>query len=311
MIKTFPLILQIYGVAIIGFIAVKLKGFSPVSTDGLIKFVFNFSIPSLLFRSLSQMTLPQILPLDLLGAYYLGAFAMFLIGKTFSYYFFHHSAPKQIIFGFGSCFSNTVLLGIPIIVSAFGEPGKYPLFMLISFHGVTLLSTLTVLLEINITENRSIRTAVVESLTGVSKNPIIWGIASGVFVNFVSLGIPDVIDQTLELLARTAVPCALFAFGATLASYKFAGETSASTVIVMLKNVTQPLVVWMLATYVFTIPELWAQVATMLAAMPTGFNIFLFAHRYKHGVDMATTTVFISTLVSMLVVSVLIFLFGL
>ncbi len=305
-----PVILKIYGLALIGYVAVKVGWFSDAATDGLIKFVFNFGIPPLLFRSLSQMQLPETLPLGLLGAYYLGVLFILLVSQTISHYYFQHPPPKQVISGFGSCFSNTVLLGIPIILSVFGEAGKFPLFLLISFHGVTLLTSMTLFLEIRIAGHAATRKVWGVALGGVLKNPIIWGIFSGATANYLGLTPPPVMDEILALLGQTAVPCSLFGFGAMLAGYKIAGELAPALLVVFMKNIAHPAAVWLLSIYVFGIHTEWAEVAAMLAAMPTGFNIFLFAHQYRQGAALATTAIFLSTVTSIFTVALMIFLFG-
>jgi predicted permease len=57
------------------------------------------------------------------------------------------------------------------------------------------------------------------------------------------------------------------------------------------------------------IDTLWTQVAVTVAALPAGVNAYLFAQRYDTGVRAATTTVFLSTLVSALTLSLLLWIF--
>ncbi|MEZ4746842.1 MAG: AEC family transporter [Calditrichia bacterium] len=310
MTNILTLVFEIYGIAFIGFIVVKLRWFSLAATDGLIKFVFNISIPALMFRSLSQMELPEVLPVKLIASYYIAVLGVLFTGMVVSRFLFKYPNGKQVIFTYGGSFSNTVLLGVPIIISSLGDESAFPLFLLISFHGVSLLSTMTIFLEMSSAGGGTFWGYVKTAFAGVLKNPIIWGIVLGVLFNLTGTGYPVAVDEMLKMIAQTAIPCSLFSFGAMLSGYKIAGEVGASLAISAIKNLLHPALVWLLATRVFGIPLLWAQTATLLAAMPTGFNIFLFAHRYQQAIEMSTTAISISTIISIFTVSLLIFWFG-
>ncbi|MGB0253131.1 MAG: AEC family transporter, partial [Litorivicinaceae bacterium] len=51
---------------------------------------------------------------------------------------------------------------------------------------------------------------------------------------------------------------------------------------------------------------LWLSVATMLAAMPAGMNMYLFASRYHVSPPTATTSILISTISSIVTISIVI-----
>ncbi|PNB15216.1 AEC family transporter, partial [Pseudomonas sp. DP16D-E2] len=53
--------------------------------------------------------------------------------------------------------------------------------------------------------------------------------------------------------------------------------------------------VYVLAFHVFDMPRVWAGVATLFAAMPTGVNAFLFAARYRVGEPLASSAIALST----------------
>ena len=47
-----------------------------------------------------------------------------------------------------SGFANTVMLGIPLVLTAYGEAGAVPLFIIISLHSILLVGSGTMLIEI-------------------------------------------------------------------------------------------------------------------------------------------------------------------
>jgi hypothetical protein len=60
---------------------------------------------------------------------------------------FGESWHKTTVAGIAASFSNTVLVGISIILSTFGEPAAAPLFLLVSIHLPVMTTVGTVLME--------------------------------------------------------------------------------------------------------------------------------------------------------------------
>ncbi|HRP97541.1 MAG TPA: AEC family transporter [Rhodocyclaceae bacterium] len=78
--------------------------------------------------------------------------------------------------------------------------------------------------------------------------------------------------------------------------------------LVALKTIVHPLLVWLLATRVFDVPPLWTMTAVTLAALPAGITPYLFAQRYNACQATTASAVFLSTVLSVLTLTVLLFL---
>ena len=131
---------------------------------------------------------------------------------------------------------------------------------------------------------------------------------AGLVVAALSLPLPKPVDDITRLLGTAAAPCALFAMGAALPQYRIAGNVLESSLVTILKLAVHPLLVWLLATYVFTVDPLHLQVAVLLAATPVGANVYLLAARYNVGTATATTSVFLTTAASLITLSVVLLL---
>ena len=107
---------------------------------------------------------------------------------------------------------------------------------------------------------------------------------------------------------RSVLPCALFSLGVSLTHCRIAGGLAEPLFAVTVKNVLTPVVVWSFAVHVFQLPSVWSGTVILLAAMPTGVNVYLFAARYAAAKDLATTTIFLSTTFSLLSVSAVLYL---
>ena len=170
------------------------------------------------------------------------------------------------------------------------------------------MPTVTVLLELGRGRSGGLWRIPLQVLRGLFSNPVIVGMLLGLGFNLLHLSIPTPLDNLAKTLGQAATPCALFAMGAALSRYRVAGNLPESLTLVGLKTLLHPLLVWLLATFVFTLPPLWTGVAVLIAALPTGVNAFLFAQRYEVGVATATTTIFISTGFSLLSLSLILLL---
>jgi predicted permease len=134
--------------------------------------------------------------------------------------------------------------------------------------------------------------------------------AFGITFNLLRLELPDAIDRWAMMMAGAAVPCALFSVGASLRAYRIAGALKPAAMIVALKLVVHPLAVWVLATLVFDVPPLWAKVVILLAALPVGVNVYVFATRYDAGQAESAAAILISSILSVVTLPIILYWLG-
>jgi len=306
------LVLPIFGVIALGYFAARSGFLSEAAVDGIDKYAFNFAITALLFRALANTELPATLPWGLWLSYYGGVFVVWAVGGFAARFVLQRSPADSVIIGFGGGFSNTVMLGIPIILTAYGEEAGVPLFFILAFHGLTIFTVATFLLETTRPRDGVPLTTVEilkESFLGLAKNPVILALGSGIAFGQTGLTIPGPIDATLEMLARTGIPCALFVLGATLVRYEMRRSIGAASLIACLKLVLHPIVVFILASFVFDLPPLWLKVAVTMAAMPTGVFCFILASRYQAAPGAASSAILMATGFSLVTLTVVLNLF--
>ncbi len=290
----------------VGYVTTSVGWFDQVAIRGLTRFVFDFAVPMLLLRTISTATLPDVIPWDYLASYYLGTFIILLSGLGITRLLWQRTFSQQVINAFSSSFSNTILLGIPIILLTFGDRAVLPLFIIIGTHGIIMVPLFTIMLEMGKSGRAPIKTVIVRTSYGLFTNPLIIGLLSGLACNLFEITLWKPLDEMAKLLANSVTSCALFALGATLASFRKNIPWQEVPMIVILKTVLHPVVVWGLATLVFRVKEvIWIQVLVLLAAQPTGVNPFLFASRYNVGQLVSSGAAFISTIFSIFTLSAL------
>ena len=295
----------------VGYITARVGWFDQSAIRGLTRYVFDFAVPMLLLRTLSSTNLPDVIPWDYLASYYFGTFFVLFTGFVLTRLFWQRTLSQQVINAFSGSFSNTVLLGIPIILLALGDDAVLPLFIIIGTHGLIMVPLFTIMLEMAKNGRGRITTVITRTSYGLITNPLIIGLLSGLALNSFEISLWKPIDEMAKLLGSSVTPCALFALGATLASFREKISWQEVPLIVVIETLVHPLVVWVLATQVFGIKEaIWIQVLVLLAAQPTGVNPFLFASRYNVGQLIASGSVFISTVFSIFTLSLLLAFFN-
>lgn len=304
------IILPVFGVVILGYGVTKVGWFKKDAEAGLASFVFNFAVPMMLFRSLATADLPAEVPLAYFSSFYISGFSVAILGFFLARFMFGRSFGGQVITAFGNCFGNTVLLGLPLIMTTFGEKAALPFFIILSVHGLIFFTLATLLLEFgHAAGGQSGRDLWKQTLKSLVTNPVLLGIYLGLTVNLSGLTLPGPIESICALMQKAVTPCALFALGASLTKYGFAGRLGQSSIMVISKLIIMPAMVFGLATYIFEIDPFWTMVAVLMAAQPSGVMTYIFATKYNVGQAIATTSIFMSTTLSMVTLSVILFLF--
>jgi malonate transporter and related proteins len=291
MIQSLFVVLPIFALIAIGY-GVTWSGIvQQKSAQGLSDFVFVLAIPCLLFKTLAKATIPEVQPwgywLSYFGALALvWALAMLIAARVFK-----REGQALAVAGFAAAQSNTVLVGIPIIVKAYGEAGAVPLALLLAVHLPVTVTLATVLAE----RRNASPYRILKSLIS---HPIIIGILLGSAARpFIDI-LPQMIWTVVDGLAGAAIPCSLVALGMTLRRYGLETGLTLPAILSGLKLLVHPALVLVLATYVFSMPPAWSGVAVLFAACPCGINAYLFAERYKTGIGDASSAIALSTLAS-------------
>jgi len=73
-------------------------------------------------------------------------------------------------------------------------------------------------------------------------------------------------------MAAAVAPAALFALGLSLVGHKLIGNVGEVIWFAVLKTVVNPILTFLLVTYVFAMDPLWSQAAVILSAIPVAVD---------------------------------------
>ena len=253
-------------------------GWPRSASDALTRFVFNVTVPTLLFRLMSDFSrLPRV-DARLLVAFFGGCLIVYAAGRVAGASMFRLNGVEQSVFAMGGVFSNNVLLGIPIAKVTLGDASLPAVSLVLVFNSLVLWTLVTVSVEW--ARERSLSAgALLRTARSVVTNPVVASILLGALFGTLALPLPVFIDQTLGMVSQAAVPLSLIALGMGLAEFGFRSEWRESAAITVLKLVAQPAAVFALAS-MLKLPPLETAAVVLLAALPVGANVYLMSRQF-------------------------------
>jgi predicted permease len=302
-------LLAIFIVVALGWFAGRMRwlgdersGADPARTLGYA--AFYIFVPALLFRTTSRIDF-RTLPWGLLAAFF-GPVLMLLLGV-------YAWERRRIALGAGeaaapsvravSCtFGNTVQIGIPVASALFGEAGLGLHVTIVSLHALTLLSVLTLLVELDVARARarheparSLAATMATTLRNTIIHPVVLPVLAGLAWNAGGLPIPPVADEVLETLGSAVVPLCLVLIGMSLAYYGLRGAVRGAVLLTLAKLLALPALVLAVAHWGFGLSGLPLAVVVMTAALPVGSNALIFSQRYETLEGETTAAIALST----------------
>lgn len=298
------IVIPVFGIVLIGYLAVKLGVLNQAANEGLSKFVFTIAIPCMLFRAMARADLPDAMPWGFVLSYFLAVLVVYVMGALVAGLVFNRSRAEQGIIGLGSAYSNVVLLGIPMVVAAFGDAAAVPLALMVALHALIMFPLATIILEFGQKRHDKLAQMPLQIVVQLIKSPLILSLSAGLIFNVSGMSIISPVDVLLGLIGQAAPACALVAVGIGLSYQRFGrGDLSEALTIVGTKNLVLPALVWVLGSQVFEVEPLWLSVIVVIATMPTGVNVYLFAKHYGVGEEVISKSIVLSTLVTAFVSS--------
>lgn len=299
-------ILPVFVIIGLGYLASWRGYFRESAVDGLMQFAQNFAVPILLFVSISRLDLvANVAPMMWL-AFYSGAFLSFFIGWFSARKLLHRSPEDAVAIGFVCLFSNSLLLGLPIMERAYGTEATSGNLAIISIHSPLLYTFGITVMEFTRARGQDLSVSRVASraLTGVLRTPLVIGIACGLVMNLLMMAgfrMPAGFWSAADMMSAAALPAALFGIGGILHRYRPEGDATAIIICCLSSLVIHPTITFGLGV-LFGLPLPSLRSAVITAAMAPGINAYLFASIYGAARRVAASTVLVGTAMSVLTV---------
>ncbi|MFN3578076.1 MAG: AEC family transporter, partial [Tabrizicola sp.] len=295
-------ILPVFLVIGFGLAAVRAGWLTETAIDGLMRFAQNFAVPCLLFRSIAHLDLSAAYDPGLMVSFYAGAFAGFFACFFGAMLVFGRAMPDAVAIGFAGLFSNSLLLGLAITERAYGTAALEGNYAIISLHAPMLYGFGIALMEWARTRGRGLSGAALLRQIGqaILSQSLVIGILLGFAVNLADNPLPEVFWSGVDMIARSAIPVALFGLGGVLVRYRIEGDIGPVLMVTFASLILHPAVTWALGTQVFHLGTDALRSAVVTAAMAPGVNAYMFAHMYGVGKRVNASSVLVATTASIL-----------
>jgi malonate transporter len=293
------IILVVFGLIALGYISVKLNWLRQEHTSGLNHFAYYFALPAVIFINLSAISFSVIADYKLIFlnlSVLVGTFILFYLILSIS-----RAAPQtRNALLICTILGNTGYLGLPIAKLAFGESVMGTASLITAIHTFTGILLSLIVLE----KGKK------HFLSGILANPIIWSGILGVAFSFFAIKLPETISYMLASVAATSVAVPAFAVGMFLAGFKIRKHVVMLGVLsTTLKLLALPLIAFFLAK-LFGVTGIKASITILMAAMPTAIATFVLTEKNPFEKDVSAATIIISTLISIITLSGVLYLVG-
>src|SRR5690606_37893844 len=121
--------------------------------------------------------------IGIIGPFYIGAFICFALGIVLARRVFGNRPGESVSVGFAGTFTNTVLVGLPLMTRAYGDAALPVTLSIIGLHGAILLTLAMVTMELPRRGGQPLGPTLVLAARRVGSNPLIWGIIGGIVLS--------------------------------------------------------------------------------------------------------------------------------
>jgi predicted permease len=232
-------------------------------------------------------------------------------------------------------YGNVIMLGIPLALTQFGPAAATPVALIVLVHSPVLFLAAAIHAELATSRSAALAPAMVQSglavSTGASSgfqvtsnlkmairevsidlatNSIILAIFAGLGLKLAGLALPPVVDTSLALVGQATLPCVLLAIGLGLATFRLKGELRVVSLISFMKLIALPTMAWFISARILALPSTDVAVITLLCALPTGANAYVFATRQGVAEASVGSAVALTTIVSAITITAMLAVLG-
>jgi hypothetical protein len=310
MLDLLNVILPVFAIIGLGFVAVRLRLFPSDGTRALVGFVNNFATPCLLCQAMLTSDFSQTFNWLIILPFYAGSLFSLLCGALIARNVFKQRPGESVSSGFSAMFTNTVLVGIPVISRAYGQGALPTVFSIIAFHAPVLITLGMLVMELVRRDSEPLGKTFITAGLRIVQNPLLWGVVVGALGNRFGVKVPEPGMAFLTMMSAAVLPASLFGLGGALNEYKISESWVQASINSLFKLMIHPAIAYVLMVWVLHVPMETARYGILLAAMPAGINVYVFATYYDRAVNVAANVVLISTIASIATITFWLYVLG-
>lgn len=285
-LKIFEIIFPVLIIALLGFFYAKKE---KISMEIPNKINLDVFIPILVFYAISE----KLPPITTLTSFSFGAVIVVLGSGLISYPITKLLKVNPRTFLPSMMFNNSINLGLPLALFAFGEEAM-ALFIALSI--IQIIGQFTIAIIMYGGEVRFIN---------LFKNPVIIGTISGLLFNYYNFHLPQLLQEPLLMLSQVSIPLILFSLGVRLSSIRFSHLRIGiiGAILCPLSGIIMALI----AIWIFDYTSLQKNLLILFASMPPAVVNSLMAEKYGHDSSIVASIVAVGNIFSLVVIPIVLY----
>jgi malonate transporter and related proteins len=301
------LVLPFFGVIFLGYVVARIRKLPLDALGWMNFFIIYVALPCLFFQLLSKTPIEKLTEWRFIAASMLATYVVF--GAVFLVAYFRNGRTLEVptIQGFAACYGNIGYMGPGIALLAFGEAAAVPVALVFCFENMMHFAVAPLFMALSGNDKRPPLTLARDVAFKILLHPFIIATIIGVSAAALHWQPPQAVGSMVEILARAAAPCALFAMGVTLAMRPLNGVPIELGYIVPMKLIAHPVICYLMMRAMGDFDPVWVASAVLLASLPTATNVFVLAQQYNIWVERASATILVTTMISVFTVTGLLY----
>lgn len=261
-----------------------------VEKDGntLVKIVLDVSLPSLIFINVSSSVINGemlFMPIIAFGLSIICIFIAYIYSKLRGY-----GKIKTWTIIILLSMINTGFIGYPVVLGVFGNEGfLYAVFY--DFSTSILLVIFGMILTSLFGGNK--KKVIKNSLTFVP----LWAVIIGVIFNVLHIGLPYVLESSLNYLGASTIPLIMLSIGLKIRFENFKSSVSDTLFITVSRLLLSPIILYTILTQ-FGFTGFLLNVSVLQSAMPTAMNSLVLAITYDLDMNITNSVIVLTTICS-------------
>jgi malonate transporter len=291
-------------VAVLGYLVGVFRVLRAEDELVLSRLAFFVATPALLFTTVARADLGSIFSPVLLTNL-AGLFVVQVVYLGIAVLLWRRDRSRATIGVLAASYVNAGNLGVPVAVYVLGDGALVA--PIVVFQLLVMAPVAFAVLDGD-RQGSGRRVSLRTVLTRPFRNPLTVASLLGLLVATLGIELPAVLLRPIDLVAAAAVPVALVAYGLSLSGARQSvrlGPGPDVVLAVSLKTFVQPAVAYVVGRWVLGLQGIELLGPTLLAALPTAQNVYVYAVHYRTGRRLARSAVLVSTLLAIPVMMVI------
>lgn len=301
------LALPFFGLILLGYVMGKLFEIEESGLAWMHAFIVYLALPALFFNLISVTPIAELANWRFLLVTSLCTLAAFAMGLAVGRVAAPGRPAEATIQGVAGGYSNVGYMGPGLTLATFGPASVAPTALIFAFDSAIFFTAVPFLMGMAGGARESVARTAALAARRVFTHPFNVAIMLAALAAWAQWTPPMAVGKILTWLQNAAAPCALFVMGVTVALRPMRRLAPEVPVLLAIKLVIHPLMVWTALTWIGGFEPVWVYTAVLMAALPPALNVFVMASQYGVYVERASSLIMAGTVASVFTVTALLY----